>query len=345
MHLDKRSMLEHVRWLRRAAEAGGAELLLAGDTLLALLRKEEWHGALYPRFLVASGSQTVFTTQLHDPVDGFGGWLPYPIRAWPLAADRLQFKSTLAAAGLPVPEAIQEATEGLGHVMVKRAARSGQHHTEGPFRAAADRPLDAAAAEFYEPFIPGDRLEVWFWNGVPLCGEMRRLPFVLGDGTSRLGDLILHRASHSGPRSKEDGDALFARAEAFVRYLGTPLDTVIPQGVRQTVDFRHESPLSHPSDRDTVDLSTAGDTDWMRLLRRAGEVLLANLPEQDRVAALFTVELLLDDRNRPWLMAASSNPIVHPLVYPAMLASWMPASTRAPEPVGPEPASSVAGPQ
>jgi hypothetical protein len=338
-------MLEHVRWLRHAAEAAGAELIFAGDTLLALLRKEDWHGALYPRFVIARDGSPVFTTQLHDAVDGFGGWLPYPIRPWPLAADRLQLKSTLAAAGLPVPEAIQEARDGLSHVVVKRAARSAESRTEGPFRSASDRPLDAAAGEFYEPFVPGDRLEVWFWNGVPLCGEMRRLPFVLGDGTAQLGELILHRASHSGPRSKEDGDALFARAEAFLGYLGTPLTTVLPQGVRQTVDFRHESPLSHPSDRDTIDLSTAGDTEWMRLLRRTGEVLLANLPEQERAAALFTVELLLDDENRPWLMGASSNPVVHPLVYPAVLASWVPASTRAAaDPVQPGPTTSVAGP-
>jgi hypothetical protein len=312
-------MLEHVRWLRNAVHGADAELLIAGDTLLALVRRGEWHGALHPRFAATSSGATVFSPQLHDAAEAFAGWLPYPVRQWPVAADRLLFKRTVQAAGLPTPAALLEAPEGTSHVVVKRSLRSAEHHVDGPFGTAAERPLDVPAGEYYEPFVPGDRLEVWYWHGAPVCAEMQRLPFVLGDGVSQLGELILHRASHSGPRASEDGEALFAKAEGFLRYLGTPMSTVIPHGVRQTVDFRHDSPLSHPSDRDTVDLSSAGDNDWMRLLRRTGEVLLATFPEAERAATLFTVELILDDRNRAWLIEASSNPFVHPLVYPSMV--------------------------
>lgn len=176
------TFLDHVKWLRRAARNSGADLLFAGDTMQALLRRGPQQVILHPQFLMMAGGVTSRTPALHDASEEFLGWLPYRSKTWPIAVDRIAFHRHAAAAGLPVPRLFTEAGPAVADVVIRRAAPSFAPDVKGPFRRASDQPLDAAGGEFYEAYVEGDALTVWFWDGQPICAELIPAPFVAGDG-------------------------------------------------------------------------------------------------------------------------------------------------------------------
>jgi hypothetical protein len=205
------SFLEHLKWLRKAALAGRADLLVAGDSLQALVRHGGRHWALHPLFLSAGGAQV--SAALRDDADAFAGWLPYPRdRRWPIAEDALAFHGFASSAGL-------------------RLAR-----------------VEPAATP-----VAGEHVTTWFWSGAPVCSEL---------GARR-------SAAGAGERAAK------------------------------------------------------GAADWTALMRDAGRTLLAGVPEHLRAGTLFTVEAVLDADAQPALLGMRCNPIVHPLVYPAMLESLL----------------------
>jgi hypothetical protein len=104
VHASKSSFLDHVKWLRRAVLAARAELLIAGDTLRALVRQGERHWILRPRFLTTLDGVTRYTSQLHETSEVFAGWLPHADRRWPIIPDAQAFDQLARSAGLPIPE-------------------------------------------------------------------------------------------------------------------------------------------------------------------------------------------------------------------------------------------------
>jgi hypothetical protein len=140
MRVSKDSFLEHVKWLRRAVMASRAELLLAGDSMQALVRQGPRHWVLHPQFLTETAGGMALTPQLHDETAAFLGWLPYR-RGQPLGPDRMSFIRLARSLGLPTPDVSSEAGREAGR--------------------------EATPA----PRIEGERLRLWFWNGSPACAE------------------------------------------------------------------------------------------------------------------------------------------------------------------------------
>ncbi|MGC3998598.1 MAG: hypothetical protein QM767_14505 [Anaeromyxobacter sp.] len=315
----KNDLLEHLRWLREAVLGASAELIVAGHSVQALIRREPAVLALEPLFKGNVDGQTLFTPQLHPQADRFMGWLPYPPRRWDAAADRLAFKAHAQKVGLRVPGTFTEAKGAPADVVVKRPQPSADHPPRGPYRSAFEQPLSEADGEYYEPLVIGDRLKVWFWCGQAVCAELDRLPSVLGDGASSLRDLVIHRASFTGPRTDREAQLLLARVETVLQFFRTTPSAVLPAGQRQIVDLHHGSELAHPSDRQHIDFLSAPDEGWFAEIRKAGPLLLEALPEAQRGDALFTADIVLDEEGRPWFLGMNSVFAVHPLVYRAMI--------------------------
>lgn len=321
MFISTDDLLEHLRWLRVAAQAAGAELIIAGDHLGAFFRRGAEDRFLLPRFVTPTGAGAGHTAAFFADTPGFAGWLPYPGKRWLTATDRLRFKELARAAGLPTLDAFTAPEKVPEGVVVKRAVSSATARVRGPFRAANEQPVDPEQGEYYEPYLEGDRLRLWFWNGKPICAQLDGPPAVIGDGKSPLRELILHRASYTGPRREEEGLALLDAAKVFLRFRGRTLDTVLARGERQTVDLRHGSALRHPSDRHTIDLRGATDLPWMPVVDKTGAVLFDTIPEPIRANTLFTVDAILDPRDQLWLLDMDCDPAVHPLTYPEIVAS------------------------
>ena len=332
MQANKNDFLDHVKWLRKAVMAGGAEFILAGDSLHALIRRGAQHWALQPQFMMFNAGIPQYTAQVHDSTATFAGWLPYRNKRWPISSDKLAFKRFASAAGLPVPECFGAVADSPKDVIVKRAVSSFGRHLHGPFRSARERPLELSQGEYYERFIEGDILKVWYWNETPVCAEQLKMPFVVGDGGSSIRDLVAYRAEHRSQLTKVEIDSLLTSCTSVLHYLGVDLDTIVPKGARQLVDFRYSSHLRPPRGRLTFDFASPAEPPWMAMLRRAGPDLFAGIPEGTRANTLFTVDAILDDAGQIWLLEMNSNPMTHPLAYPSMVQSILQSEVSATPP-------------
>jgi len=329
MFASTSSFLDHVKLLRRAAQATGAELIFAGDTLAALLRRGERRLVLYPQFLLVQDGAVRRTPALHDQSQAFLGYLPYPSRHWPLAVDRLAFKRHCAAAGLPVPELPAGGGE-LAGVVVRRSQPSFEPFVRGPFRRAAEQPLDPAQNELYEPYVEGDALTVWFWEGQPVCAALIASPAVTGDGKTALGELVVRGAQRGGMISALELQLLLAEAQVLARYRGLELSAVPEAGARVVVGQGHGSPLLGSREHRFLDLAAAPEAPWAPTLRRAGAVLRDAIPEEIRAGTLFAVNATVDAQGRAWLLDMDASPYVHPLAYLPMLRSLLGAEAQPP---------------
>jgi hypothetical protein len=190
---------------------------------------------------------------------------------------------------------------------------------DGPFRSAAERPLDIAQGEYYERFLEGRVLKTWYWNGEAVCAELDRWPLVWGDGVRTLEELTLARATRHRPIDDPARERLLERTEKLFRYYGRALDQVLAKGQRQAVDFRYGSSLMLSADRTVVDFAADERPAWLDQVQHAGRKLHEAIPAEIRAHTVFTVDamLLKDDQVR--FLEVNCNPTVHPLVYPRML--------------------------
>jgi hypothetical protein len=318
--------LEHLKSLRRAVLSAGADFLIAGDTLQALVRHGKRHWLLHPQFVTLLEGGARRTPALHDQSGLFAGWRPYVSRTWPLAADRAAFRRYVAKEGLAAPGLSLEAPVS-GAVVVSRFSAANGRQVEGPFRSASERPLDVARGDSYEPFLRGDFVKVWFWNGTPICAERERLPYVVGDGTATIRDILL-RAAALVQIDEREREGLLARCELVALCDGRTLSTVLPAGTKQAVALGYGASPLHGG-RDSLSFLN-DEPEWMPSMRRAGFALHAAIPDPIRSGTLFSVDAIVDDAHRAFLLEMDCNPVVHPLVYPAMIGSLVAAEQQSP---------------
>jgi hypothetical protein len=313
---NKTSYLDHLRWVRDAILGRGGDFFVVGNTLKLAVRRLGLQWQLEPRFVDdLRGCIYASAPDLGVPLTGFAGWLPYPPRTWELAQDCRRFRALLREHSLPAPELLPaEAPDGP--VLVWRTDPLDPT-VLGPFSSAAEHPL--AAGEEYERFLPGRRVRFWYWNGTPLCGELQRMPTVVGDGATSLRDLILERATLGRPFSDEQQGELFARVSPLLRLQGHALASPLPRGARVFVDHLLDSELLHPADRETFLVEGGGQPDWLATVRRTGEVLRSVAPPELRSDLLFSVDGVFDRDGQLWLTEMNGNPVVHPLLYPAIV--------------------------
>jgi hypothetical protein len=319
---SKLDFLAHVRCLRAAAKAQGTELLLATDSMQAMLRRDGRFWVLHPQFIAVRHGVTQYVRQLDDDVTHFAGWLPYRLRRWPEAMDKLVFKERARQAGLRVPEHGRDPAVAMSDVVVKRAMSSFATQVHGPYRQSSEHALDLAAGDYHERFIDGRLLKLWCWGGQAIGVEVDPMPTVFGNGHSTLEQLIDGRSRLARPQTAERLATLLARSEVVLRYDGRTLADVLEPGQCQRVEFRYGSELMHPRDRQLVDLQASIEARW-EPLREAARTMAGWLPDELRDDTVFTVDAVLDIDDRAWLLEMNCNPMVHPLLYQPMLDTLM----------------------
>lgn len=315
---SKALFMDHVRWLRLAAKAQGLEVLVELDSMAAFVRRGEQHWVLYAQFLAEVDGVTRYFPTFTDTATFFAGWMPHPNSGWPATRDKLVFKRAAAALGLRVPDFRADEAQEMTDVVVKRPSGSFGEHVHGPFRSSRERALQLADGEFYERFIDGEPLKVWYWDGAAVALERDRVPTVTGDGKATLRALVEESARKGGQRTPEKLAAVFERSAALLRFDGASLDDVPAAGHRQRVEFRYGTALMRRRDRENIDLQGNTDERW-RDLHAAAPALTSLLPVELRQAALFTVDAIRDAQGRIWFLEMNANPTVHPLAYAPML--------------------------
>lgn len=320
MPASKNSFMDHVKWLRIGVQSAGGDLLLAGNSMQALLRHGPRHWALHPQFLVLKDGRNSYEPVWTDNVTHFAGWLPYAPQRWPIAGDKLGFKRFAATKGLPVPAFSVDSESKMSDVIVKRAASSFGQDIRGPFRSASQTALDIAQSEYYERFVEGEVLKIWYWDEDPVCMEVDTMAAVKGDGHLTWLQLVEERAHLTQRRSPELVAKLLERSRMVMSYSRVDPEAVPARGDKQLVDFRYGSELMHPRGRRVVDLRSPGDPGHATLVAY-GHALRSGIPVAPGAGVAYTVDAIRDADGKIWLLEMNSNPTVHPLVYPRMVQS------------------------
>ena len=313
---------DQVRWLRRAAHRHGIEVIIDLESMCAFLRKGDAHATLRPHFLAHVDGQVRYVGAFIDEAIQFTGWRPVQADVvWPASTDKLVFKRAAAKLGITVPDYWLEGDQALTDVIVKRAVGSFGEQVHGPYRSSAERPLRIELGEYYERFISGDLLKVWYWGSRAVGLECDPMPVVVGDGASSIRELVLRRAQ--GPILTEARIAkLLERCATVLAFDGASLADVLPAGQRQRVEFRYGSDVMSQRERVLVDLRGQVDSQWQPLVEIA-PLLQRMIPDRLHERVLYAVDAVRDAEGRIFVLEMNSNPFVNPLAYEPMLASWL----------------------
>lgn len=309
--------LEHLRPIRIWAREHAATLALDADTFRLKITRAGRTITFYPRFSISTEAGLAYTGHFGDK-GPFIGWLPYELKRWPLASDKLAFKAYCRDAGLPTPAAWSAGPPLAEHFIVKGRQGSFGQGIRGPFRAGRGGDIACASGEYCEQFIPGDCIKVWCWNGTPTAMERLKAPYVVGDGRRSLREIV------ATVRGSFDSSFDITRANAdLLAWQDMTADSVPAAGERIRLDFKYVSPFD-PLDVRNRDVLSA-QTDALRAqLQQIGNSLACAISEAVRSDTLFTVDGVIDEDERVWLLEMNSHPMVHPANYRAILESLLP---------------------
>ena len=333
---------QHYFYLKCAADRFAVPATLDITTsIVKLSYPDNTAHLLYPQFSKTRDTGSRFYhALLEKESDRFAGWRPYLPIFIDGFNDKLYFKQYLLAAGCLTPDYSESTTADLVGVIIKNRQSAFSENIKGPFAAASECPLHPEQGEYYEQFIAGEIVKIWYGNAKPICIELASMPAVLGDGQQSIGELIIALSASKGYENPQDrllkqlirdqaaykddpryegARVTLNRIQQVLLYSGYTLDDVLDKQQRQIIDFRyvHRFPRNnavHWLDRCELDVTPYRDQ-----LEYTGAVI-ATLLEQPSCSLLFyTVDAILDDSQQLWILEANSNPMMHPFVYEDML--------------------------
>ncbi|MGJ7566200.1 hypothetical protein ACSFBM_20295 [Variovorax sp. GB1R11] len=115
-------------------------------------------------------------------------------------------------------------------------------------------------------------------------------------------------------------EKILLQSAPLLRRFGKDMGSVLDKGVLQVVKFRYGSMRMQPADRQVVRIDRASRQAWMSSLWPMGLRLVEAIPPESRPQTLFTADAVLDTEEKLWILEMNSNPTVHPLAYPAIVA-------------------------
>lgn len=307
--------IKHLHPIREWALAHGAEMLIAPETFEMTIRLGGRRVVLIPRFVRDYEGRTIYQRDFAGDGD-FIGWMPYPVKSWPLSTDKTLFKDYALANGLRVTASWTSGPPLAPDYIIKPAIGSFGVGIRGPFGPLAPLSEDIELQEgnFCEQFIRGRSAKAWFWNGEPVALEVLTPPVITGDGRRTLREIA------SQPRGNFDLTMNLDESSQILAWQGYHLDAVLPEGTSAMLDFRYLTP------HDRVTLKNRDVWDQMPQAVRAqfcyaGPLLYRGIPDAIRSHSVFTLDAVIDDDDQVWLLEMNSHPMIHPNVYPSMLAS------------------------
>lgn len=314
-------LLNHFQVLQAALEGIGGSASLDMKTFMLSVSRGDVQYNFHPQFLAFKEGKKIYTPRLSPEAKVFIGWLPYFNKRWEISNEKLKFKEHCSKNGILFPEYSLSGSTAMKNVLIKSNVSSFGNGIHGPFSSSANCKL--SPGEFFESFVSGKILKIWYWNAKVACVESQDMPDIVGDGRRTLREMLIARLERFGR------EADMEEASEFLSFSGKNLNSVIPDGQRCVVDFRYGSRYYLPRSIDTY-----GDTDeeiqpYMAQLVEAGPKLWSGIPDEVRHDTLSTVDAILDAKGKVWFLEMNSNPFVHPMAYPHILDTLFPVKVDA----------------
>lgn len=307
--------LEHFKALGMALQPSGAKAELAFDTFQVEVKKGSATYRFFPIFVESETGKRMIPAERHVQRSLLVGWLPFEREPVDVFADKLTVKKYLVSRRLPTPKFSTEKGAGLTDVLVKQNRSSAARQVLGPYRRATARELDSSTGEFFERFIPGQILRVHFWDAVPVVLEREQMPAVTGDGRRTIEALVEQRVREK--HLDEPIDFL----PGFLSYFGKSMESVLSPGEVQIIDFRRGSPLAAWGAMTRTILARETANILTGELARVGKALWRWTVGREQAHIAYTVDAILDEQRKLWILGADPVQSVHPELYGPMVDS------------------------
>lgn len=286
-------------------------------------RTESWRA----KYLATLDGRTVYLPARGPGVIGFAGWMPYPLRQWRTAVDKIAFKRCAIAAGVDTPAACFDPEQIGGPFLIKHAGGSFGEGIRGPFLAhePGNPQHRLADGEYYENFVVGHIAKAWCWGDHCVALHLDAPSIVTGDGQSTLRALV-----QALPNSRQ-GEHDWALVGRLAEYCGiTSLDAVLPKGKEVLVEFRYESRYQVTArDGNPNRMPSLRDHDLGRQFSHAAKVFSGSIsPEPALRQSFFTLDAMIDPEGRASFLEMNCNPLVHPDLYAPMLTTYFAGAQR-----------------
>ena len=307
--------LEHASAIGRAAEHFGHKASTRHPDFCLVLERHGQTRVWLPKFFVISGDRILYTHIFSDRVVGFAGWMPYPLRQWPIALDKIAFKRYAIEHGIPTPAACFDPSLIRGPFIIKHAHSSFGEGIRGPFLIydAKEPTQQLLEGEYYENFIVGLIAKAWYWGTELVALHFHKPSIVTGDGSSTVRELVLRLPNF---RKKNDWELILRLA----RYGGVrSLEEVVREAKQVLVEFRYGSRYEVAGRGNPNVLKRADELAPVAQFKTASELASATSPEAEGAPVLYTLDAIVDEAGEVFFLEMNCNPVVHPDCYDSML--------------------------
>jgi len=313
---SKRKLMNHFKALKIAtADLPISPIQVSLDIAsfkIAIRYKTETY-TLYPQFQLWIDGRRKYIESFADNAEFFIGWRPYPTQHIPLFSDKLKLKHYLSEQEILTPDFSEKIQMPIEDVVVKSKVSCFGEGVKGPFKNSLEHKLNTKDGEYYEKFIPGEIVKVWFWNNRPVCLECLPMPAVTGDGKSTIKTLIQRRAEQR--RRKID----FNQIASVLKYYNKNFDSILTENHRQIVDIRYGSALAEMFSYKEIVFTTNKLPELQASLETIGTALFDAVKKGSVPHLAYTVDAIYTDKSELWVLEANANPFIHPQVYVEML--------------------------
>lgn len=299
----------------------GAEAILDINNFHIYIKKNKTAFTLYPKFMVNAGGKIGYTLAFNDESTTFCGWLPYHFKKWPVANEKLKFKKFATDSGIKTP-AFTQNNDLIAHaVLIKKNSSSFGKEIRGPYPNNQGLVLDPHAEEYFEQFIYGKILKVWYWNGKPICQEIDTMATLSGNGKHSVTALMAQRLRRYAKLDENQIKHLMQTGYAMLQLQGVSPEHILNSGESVIVDYRYGSEFLLPKDRSSTWFSNNPKPEYFENLAEIGKKIQNSIPEEIRKDTLYTTDFILDHENALWCLEVNSNPTTHPCIYAEMIES------------------------
>ncbi len=320
MSPPSRSLLNHIVCLHDSFKDLPLSINIDGRTFTVTLKGNRCEFYLYPKFLQSNPNQTCYIKQLNSDVTAFSGWqnyrrAPFSESCLKTLSDKIKTKLELQRLGVKVPTWSNKKDNDISPCIVKKQISSFAADIHGPFNKSSDCNDFFGLSEFFEEFIEGNIVKIWFWKGSPIILESQPMPTITGNGAQTVEELIRIQGGFNKDFLYED------RIDEMLDYYKKTRDEILERDEELLVDFRYGSMLADPElidDFYTPLKEYPQLQEQIDILANAMKIILCVEEDADYV---FTVDAILSDDTQLYVLEVNTNPEIHPYLYQYMARS------------------------
>ena len=310
---SKVHLINHFKCLQQACLNFQAEANLKVDNFELHIRYQDKTYLLYPQFLVFIDDEPCYTSHFDNNVVCFTGWRPYRPEKINQLPNKLEFKKLLRKESFLVPEYWFNSDEASSPVVVKNCRSSFGKALRGPFHRASDYNAVLKEGEFFEQFLLGTILKIGVWNDEPIYIETQPMTYLIGNGKASIEKLAIKQAK------QRDRKPDFQALTDMLAYQGKTLNSVLSLEEAILIDFRYESSFSQLQSVQEISFDDPSATHLGDFFLPLTEYLFTVFQKHHIENLFYTVDGILTDDQKVWILEINSNPTVHQYAYESML--------------------------